>query len=242
MRAHTPAIVVTVEHASHAVPAASRGVGVPAARLRSHQGWDPGARLVGRAVARAFAAPLFLGRWSRLFVDLNRSATHPRVVPRTAHGEPVPGNAALSAAQRRARIERFWRPWRSAVESAVAARIATAGSVLHLSVHSFVDVLDGEVRDADFGLLYDPRRARERAFATRLHHALVARGYRVRRNYPYAGTDDGFTTHLRRRHGDRAYAGLEIEMNQGAVRRVAGARRYAADLVQALTAALARSR
>lgn len=234
MRHPKTSIVVSVEHASCAVPVANKNLGLTAARLRSHAGWDPGARLVGQIVARAFAAPLFLGRWSRLFVDLNRSATHPSVVARVAHGQPVPGNLALDAAARRARIERFWRPWRAAVESALVAGIATDGAVLHLSVHSFVEKLGSQVRDADFGLLYDPQRARERATATRLHRALTALGYRVRRNYPYAGTSDGFTTHLRRLHPERVYAGLEIEMNQRAVRLAAQARRYGNDLVRAL--------
>jgi hypothetical protein len=36
----------------------------------------------------------------------------------------------------------------------------------------------------------------------------------LRRNYPYRGTSDGLVTYLRRRHGDRAYAGVELEVNQ----------------------------
>ncbi|MEZ5964161.1 MAG: N-formylglutamate amidohydrolase [Planctomycetota bacterium] len=235
MRVRKPLpLVVTVEHASCALPAACRGLGVRAARLRSHQGWDPGARLVGVHVARALAAPVFLGRWSRLFVDLNRSATHPRVVPRVAHGEPVPGNRDLDAAARRGRIERYWQPWRDAVERRLAAMVARRGGVLHVSVHSFVGELDGEVRNADFGMLYDPRRARERALVEQLQTSLVASGHRVRRNYPYAGRSDGFTSHLRRLYPDRVYAGIEIEMNQDSVGRPARARRWAEDIVEAL--------
>jgi hypothetical protein len=36
----------------------------------------------------------------------------------------------------------------------------------------------------------------------------------VRRNYPYRGSADGLTTHLRRLHPDGRYAGVEIEVNQ----------------------------
>jgi len=227
-------LVVTAEHASCAVPAHLGALGLRPDVLRSHRGWDPGAAIMARIVARAFAAPLFLGRWSRLLVDLNRSATHPRVVPRSAHGEPVPGNVQLDAAGRQARIDRYWRPWRGDVEQALSACLGAHGEVVHVSVHSFVPELDGQVRDADVGLLYDPRRAGERAVVDAMRQALAGHGLRARRNYPYAGTSDGFTTHLRRQHPDGVYAGVEIEVNQRLVRDAAGARRLGAELVAAL--------
>jgi hypothetical protein len=36
----------------------------------------------------------------------------------------------------------------------------------------------------------------------------------VRLNYPYRGSSDGLTTHLRRLHRDSDYAGVELEVNQ----------------------------
>jgi hypothetical protein len=36
----------------------------------------------------------------------------------------------------------------------------------------------------------------------------------VRRNYPYRGTADGFTTYLRRQFSARKYLGIELEVNQ----------------------------
>jgi hypothetical protein len=36
----------------------------------------------------------------------------------------------------------------------------------------------------------------------------------VRRNYPYRGWSDGLTTALRRRFAERAYVGIELEVNQ----------------------------
>ena len=87
--------------------------------------------------------------------------------------------------------------------------------MLHLSIHSFTPVLHGQTRNADIGLLYDPGRAGERRLAVAWQKALRKRvpSLRVRRNYPYLGKADGFTTHLRRRF-PRAYLGLELEVNQ----------------------------
>ena len=65
---------------------------------------------------------------------------------------------------------------------------------------------------------------------------------RVRMNYPYRGVSDGLTRALRRRHGDRDYAGIELELNQeliGDPRRFAALQRVLAD---SLAVALSRPR
>jgi len=40
----------------------------------------------------------------------------------------------------------------------------------------------------------------------------------TRRNYPYLGCSDGFTTWLRQRFPERCYVGIELEINQKHVR------------------------
>ena len=88
--------------------------------------------------------------------------------------------------------------------------------MLHISSHSFTPELNGEVRNADIGLLYDPRRIGERRFCElwKVAFAAAAPALRVRRNYPYAGKNDGFTALLRKRHGPNDYVGIELEINQ----------------------------
>jgi predicted N-formylglutamate amidohydrolase len=229
-------LVVSVEHASHRVPAALADLGLPRKWFEGHHGWDPGAAAVGRMLARAFAAPLHLGRWSRLCADLNRSADHPRVVP--AHlshgGRRIPGNADLDAAGRAARLARYWLPYRRAVEADLDAAIARHGRVLHLSVHSFVERLGGQERRNHFGLLYDPAHRLERSLADRLDRRLDRAGFVVRRNYPYTGREDGFCMRMRAERSWDRYLGMEIELNQRAVRRPEGVRRLGRALVEAL--------
>lgn len=117
---------------------------------------------------------------------------------------------------RREIFERHYLPYRSQVESAIEKEIAGGRRVVHLSSHSFTPLLDGEVRNADIGLLYDPARAGELNLCLRWQAALKARAphLRVRRNYPYTGTSDGFTAWLRKRFAERVYAGIELEINQ----------------------------
>lgn len=101
----------------------------------------------------------------------------------------------------------------------MAAAAARGRRVVHVAVHSFTPEIDGEVRNAEIGLLYDSRRRSEAAFCRRWAGSLhrLDRGLRVRRNYPYRGSADGLTTWLRRRHPQSRYLGIELEINQGLV-------------------------
>lgn len=228
-------VVVSVEHASNRVPAALGNLGLPRRWFESHHGWDPGAAAVARMVARAFGAPLHLARWSRLVADTNRSDFHPRVIPRAfSHGgRRIPANSDLDAAGRRRRLDRYWRPYREAVERDLDVAVDRHGRTLHVSVHSFVERLGGEERRNHFGLLYDPAHPAERALADRLDRRLTAEGFVVRRNYPYTGREDGFCMRMRAERSWDRYLGMEIELNQRQARREAGARRLGAALVRA---------
>ena len=66
----------------------------------------------------------------------------------------------------------------------------------------------------DVAVLYDPRRRREAELGEKLAARFSAVGFRVRRNFPFRGAADGHTTGLRRKFSDKAYAGVEIELNQ----------------------------
>jgi predicted N-formylglutamate amidohydrolase len=226
------ALVLSCEHGGNAVPRAWARLFAGAARLRaSHRGWDPGALALARVLARELGAPLFAARITRLLVDLNRAEDNPAVFSELTRALPADVRADLLA--------RWHRPHRTRVVTAIDRLVGRGRAVVHVAVHSFTPVLDGVVRTADIGLLYDPARPRERALATSWRAALAAcdPSLRVRANYPYRGTSDGLTRALRRRHGDRVYAGIELEVNQ---RLVADRRRFAA-LQSAVARSLARA-
>jgi predicted N-formylglutamate amidohydrolase len=213
-------IVVTCEHASNAVPsefAAFFRSGAARAALDSHRGWDPGALPLARAMARRLHATMFAGRWSRLVVDLNRSPGNLR------GGVLSEFMSGLSEIERTMVIDRLHAPHWHDVEEAIGAELDAGGTVLHLGVHSFTPVLRGVKRTADFALLYDPGRTLEKELCGTWLDVLSdwsSEGQtplRLRRNYPYLGTSDGLTTHLRKRFLPGRYAGIEIEFNQALV-------------------------
>lgn len=203
------AFLVSCEHGGKRIPAQWRALfSEHAALLDSHRGYDPGALRMARELAAALDAPLFAATVSRLLIELNRSPGHPGLYSEITRGLP--------RAARRELFERHYLPYRNAVEQCAAALVAAGRRVIHVSSHSFTPELDGEVRNADIGLLYDPSRPGEAALCRRWRQALrdVAPALKVRMNYPYAGSSDGYTTALRRRFPAERYVGIELEINQ----------------------------
>ncbi len=202
------AIVLSCEHAGHAVPRTYHHLfaGDPDV-LTSHRGYDIGIAPVAREIAAILNVPLIACPTTRLLIEVNRSLHHRALFSSFSRD--------LSGKEKQRLIEQIWRPHREAVAKTVANSIDGGKRVLHVSLHSFTPVLDGHIRNADIGLLYDPRRQAEKCFALLLQHALQpATKRRIRRNYPYRGAADGLTTALRRSFKPCDYLGLELEINQ----------------------------
>lgn len=235
MKQRPDAIILTCEHGGNRVPRHLTQAFKPlAGMLATHRGWDPGALALARRLSRRFRAPLFESTTSRLVVDLNRSEHHPRVFSRVSGSFP--------AAERTRLLDSLYRPFRSEVAAAVREATNRGRKVVHISVHSFTPVLAGVRRNADIGLLYDPKSETERAVAAAWRSAIrsINPDLLVRMNYPYRGTADGHTTSLRGRFQPDRYVGIELEVNQKLVR-LGGATwaRTQACLVDALARALA---
>jgi len=207
--ARTDHVLITCEHGGNRIPPRYRPLFAGfEALLHTHRGYDPGALGLARELAEALAAPLFFSTTSRLLIDLNRSVGHPSLYSEATRSAPV--------TVRREILEKHYLPYRDEVEAHIAAAIARGSRVIHLASHSFTPVLDGEVRNADIGLLYDPARPGEVELCRRWQARLQAqaRELKVRRNYPYTGRSDGFTAYLRRRFPAGVYVGIELEINQ----------------------------
>ncbi len=202
-------LILTCEHAGNRVPSRYRPLFVGHEHLLpTHRGWDPGALLLGREMAKRFDAPLYFDETTRLLADLNRSVGNPEL-----HSEAT---RHLSLWERRELLDAHYHPHRQRVDVAMAEAVATGDRVVHIASHSFTPELHGHVRTADIGMLYDPGRPGEVAFATAWIDALKAAdpALRLRRNYPYLGKSDGVTQVMRRKYAPERYVGIELEVNQ----------------------------
>ncbi|MEO8525320.1 MAG: N-formylglutamate amidohydrolase [Caldimonas sp.] len=202
-------LFITCEHAGNVVPTKYEPLFIGHQHLLpTHRGWDPGALLLAREMAKRFSAPLYFEETSRLLVDLNRSVGTPSL-----HSEAT---QHLSLAERRAILDVYYHPHRKRVDAAVADLMKTGDRMIHIASHSFTPELHGHVRTADIGLLYDPGRPGEVAFCNAWIAALREADptLRLRRNYPYLGKSDGVAQALRRQHPADRYVGIELEVNQ----------------------------
>ena len=215
-----PVLILTCEHASNRLPAAFKKA-VPAEVLKTHRAYDIGAVQVFRKLVK-FAKPEFYceGKFSRLFVDLNRTITNKSAF--SEYYEALEARDKAAAKKAKESATKYWNKYCAAIEkfvdSALKPKTRAAKSepeIVHLGIHSFTPELNGKVRNTDIGILYDPSRPQERAYA-QVIKAEIKRLYptmKVRFNYPYKGTTDGLTTTLRKKFGPQ-YVGIEIEINQ----------------------------
>lgn len=189
---------------------------------------------MARTLATALRAPLVSSTVSRLLIDVNRPIGNPQLYSATTRNAPAPLRAEI--------ISRYHQPYWAQVDQLVRRSVSRGRRVIHISSHSFTPLLDGDVRRADVGLLYDPGRRGEVELCARWKKSLAdsAPKLRVRRNYPYLGAAAGLTAQLRLRFPADAYVGIELEVNQRIV--YAAGRRWTAlrgALIQSLRAACA---
>jgi predicted N-formylglutamate amidohydrolase len=177
--------------------------------LSSHQAYDYGAANLASRLAKRLQSPVYPGFITRLLIDLNRS-------PLNRNSLYSPFSRKLQRSDRELLKKKYYFPYRKKVDETIGRIIAEHRPVLHISVHSFVPVKNGIIRNADIGLLYDPARKIEKYICSFLAALLQEKvvTLRVRRNYPYLGKADGFTSFLRNKYSAEFYAGIEIEINQ----------------------------
>ena len=226
-------LVISCEHGGNRIPKRYSDLfKFHQALLDSHRGFDPGALILAKDLARAFAAPLVASTVSRLLVDLNRSIGHPQLHFEASGDESVVVRPEI--------VKHYYLPYRELAESLVKQKIAYYGQAIHISCHSFTPEMGGNVRNADIGLLYDPKRPGEVDLCKRWKACLnvCAPALKVRRNYPYKGNCDGLTTCFRERLPSDAYIGIELEINQ---KHIIGRGRHWTDLRKLIVNSLCRA-
>lgn len=176
--------------------------------LDTHRGYDIGALELVSFLAEKCFAPLHTAKVSRLLVDLNRSTHHPKIFSTWSK--------TLVSEEKKALLRTYYDSYRHPILANIRNAIKNHYPVIHLSIHSFTPVFNHEFRRADIGFLYDPTRPLEKEFCAFWGSALKQHipTLTIRKNYPYRGTSDGFTTALRKQFSESLYLGIEIEVNQ----------------------------
>lgn len=174
--------------------------------LESHRGYDAGTLdLFKKLVPIADFSES--NTVSRLLIECNRSLHHPKLFSEISK--------KLPDSERKYLIEYVYLPYRNAIEFQIRSYIAAREQVLHISLHSFTPCLNKVERNNDIGLLYDSRKLLEKAFCEFWKNLIWEENslLKVRYNYPYLGSADGFATYLRKQFPEY-YIGIELEVNQ----------------------------
>ena len=202
-------LVLTCEHARNRLPAGCAPDAHERTILRSHWGFDIGAWQVTRALARRLGASGIGGRWSRLWIDLNRRVDDPTLIRESVEGHLLSWNARVGPHERERRVLGHHAPYHEALDRLIIRRLVRGRRPLLLAVHTFTPRLSGRPRSFDAGVLYE----RERHLARVLGRELRRAGLRVRYNAPYSGMA-GMMYSVDRHGKHHGLPCLELELNQ----------------------------
>jgi predicted N-formylglutamate amidohydrolase len=224
------AILLTCDHASHAIPPQLAGLGLSAAELLSHVAWDSGAVEVASGISQLLDATLIYQNYSRLIIDCNRPPGSPQSVLTLSETTRIPGNEQLSTADREQRLQSVFWPYHERIISELDQRASANRATMLVSMHSFTPVFHGVRRPWHAGLLYQRD--------ARLAHALLPRlraepSLVIGDNEPYSVHDE--TDYTLIVHGERrGIPHVGIELRQDLIADAAGQTTWAKRLAPML--------
>jgi len=199
-------LLLIADHASNRIPDGIE-LGVPASVMNEHVALDIGVAPLAAALCADLGCPAVLGGVSRLLIDLNREDHAPGLIPETSDGVLIPGNAGLSAADRLARIDTYWRPY----HDRIADMISGVRPKMLISLHSFTPRLatSEEKRPWQIGILYNRDERAARLALPLLEQAGIVAGD----NLPYSGKVLNATMNLHGEANRIPYLGIEVRQD-----------------------------
>jgi len=201
--------VLTCEHARGQLPPGIRTNTADRGVLRTHFGWDIGAWGLTSEIARLLGTGATGGRWSRLWIDLNRPAGDPLLIREEVEGHGLSWNAGIDEREVARRYAETHAPYHEEIDREIAHRLSHGVRPVLLAIHTYTPVWKGRPRRFDAGVLYDENR-REAAC---LVAALRKTGLEVRYNQPYSGKR-GLMYSIDRHGRHHRLPCLELEINQ----------------------------
>ena len=175
--------------------------------LNSHNGYDNGALELFKILQTIENVEFSIcNEITRLLVDCNRSITRPTLFSAFTK--------RLNKKEKHTILESYYYPYRNKFRKKLNDFVFRGDSVFHISVHAFAPEVDGKVRDADIGLLFNPNHGIEQWIGLYWRRILqrIFPDLKIRLNYPFMGTPDGMVAPLRKEF-NKKYAGFELEMN-----------------------------
>ena len=201
-------VIITCEHGGNRIPKEYTELFLPHKQLlSSHRGYDIGAWELADIIYNEIGDYYFHSVVTRLLIDFNRTPNS-----RSLYS---PVTKDLDTRTKEIIKRKYYDPYIQAITQTIDEFTYDNHLLIHLSIHSFTPAIDGVVRNADVGILYDPKREKEKSFALNWKEQLYNESnFKVRMNYPYKGIANGLTTYFRLTTKSQNYIGIELEVNQ----------------------------
>ena len=148
----SPSLLIA-EHSGNEIPLDLDNLGLSSTDRQRHISYDIGIKGVCEIASSLTSSRAIFSRYSRLVVDLNRHSLSNECIRTESDGTLIPGNRELSEAQKKTRINKYYKPFKAIVSDTINA----IGPKYLLSLHSFTPKLLTEDLERPWhcGVLYD---------------------------------------------------------------------------------------
>lgn len=151
----TSDLILTCEHASALIPEQYQNLGLKEKDLQTHIARDKGCGGLTVALAQKLGCCAFLGKYSRLLIDLNRRENEEELIVSVSDKKIIPGNENISDEEKQHRLNTYYRPYYQAVFDKIASLKKQGIQPRLFSVHGFTPQLKGGTfRPWHAGILY----------------------------------------------------------------------------------------
>jgi len=146
---------LTADHAGRLIPARLGTLGLDETERVRHTAWDIGIAGVTERLSEALDATAVLQPCSRLRIDCNRDPTATDSIPEVSEATAIPGNRALSAAERKARREAIFDLYHGAIAALLdrrrmAAQTTVRRELAYVEIEIRQDLITGEAGQAEW--------------------------------------------------------------------------------------------
>jgi predicted N-formylglutamate amidohydrolase len=198
------------DHASNLIPNQYKKLGLKRKILESHIAYDIGAKILTKKLTKIFKTNAVMGKYSRLFIDLNRDKSHINLIAEDSDGIKIPGNKNLSKSEISFRINKFYKPYHKELELTLKNmdKLFSCKTTL-ICIHSFTLFLQNKKqRPWEIGLLYRNDKSLYKPIIEYLNNYS---DFKIGKNKPYSGFEDvNFTMTYHGELNKRPFISLEI--------------------------------
>lgn len=147
-------VILLCDHASNKIPKRFKSLGLSKKEINRHIGWDIGAALVAKKIAKELNSTLIMSGYSRLIIDCNRPFGVSEAFIKKSENTIIPGNLNINRKDKINRAKLYCLPYREKINSILKKRIGNKITPIIISMHSFTDFYKGVSRPWHLGLLY----------------------------------------------------------------------------------------